>query len=134
MITVDLAQINFLAVVVAAIAHMATGLVWFSRRLFGEAWVTLTGKDLAPARAWLPVAAVGHLAIALVLAVLIEATGATSPQGGLVVALLVWVGFVVTLEIGELVWEKIPFQLFLIRIGDHLVALSLAGLILGTWR
>jgi hypothetical protein len=45
-----------------------------------------------------------------------------------------WLGFVVTLEIGELIWEKIPLQLFLIRIGNHLVALSIAGGILGGWR
>ena len=47
---------------------------------------------------------------------------------------LVWIGFVVTLEIGELIWEKIPFKLFLIRVGGHLVALSVAGAILAVWR
>jgi len=41
---------------------------------------------------------------------------------------------VVTLEIGELIWEKIPFKLFMIRVGNHLVALTLAGIILAVWR
>ena len=40
----------------------------------------------------------------------------------------------VTLEIGELIWEKIPFKLFMIRVGNHLVALTLAGIILAVWR
>lgn len=44
------------------------------------------------------------------------------------------IGFVVTLETGELIWEKIPPKLFLIRIGNHLVALGLAGIILAIWR
>lgn len=131
---IDLSTINYFAVLVAGVAHMATGLVWFSRRLFGDAWVRLTGQDLTPARAWLPVAAVGHLAIAFVLAILFGLAGVTSILGGLVVAWLVWAGFVVTLEIGELVWEKIPVELFLIRVGNHLVALSLAAVILAAWR
>jgi len=36
---IDLSRINYLAVLVAEVAHMAVGLVWFSRRLFGDAWV-----------------------------------------------------------------------------------------------
>jgi hypothetical protein len=113
---------------------MAVGLVWFSTRLFGDTWAALTGQSLAPDRRWLPVAVAGHLAIAFVLAVLMLFAGVTSPLGGLVVALLVWAGFVVTVEVGELVWEKIPAQLFLLRVGNHLVALSVACLILSVWR
>lgn len=131
---IDLTQVNYLAVVVAGVSHMAVGLVWFSRHLFGDMWMQLTHQDLTPARAWLPVAAVGHLAIALVLAILMAVAGVTTILGGLTVAWLAWLGFVVTLEIGELVWEKIPFRLFLIRVGNHFVALTVAGLILAAWR
>jgi hypothetical protein len=131
---VDLSAINYLAVVVAALAHMAVGLVWFSSRLFGKTWSALTGQSLTPAWGWIPVAAVGHLVIAFVLAVLMLFAGVDNAFGGLVIGLLAWAGFVVTLELGELVWEKIPVQLFLLRIGNHLVALSVAGLILGAWR
>lgn len=132
--TIDLTRLNYAAIVLAGVAHMAVGLVWFSRRLFGEAWMRMTGKDLTPAMAWVPVAAVGHLAIGFVLAILMALAGVTTLLGGLVIAWLVWLGFVVTLEIGELVWEKIPFGLFLIRAGNHFLALTLAGLILAAWR
>jgi hypothetical protein len=132
--SIDLSSVNFLAVVVAGIAHMAVGMIWFQSRLFGKAWSELTGKDLTPAMKWIPVAVVGHMAIALVLAILMVFASVTTILGGLAVAVLVWLGFVVTLEIGELVWEKIEFKLFLIRIGNHLVALAMAGMILGAWR
>ncbi len=132
--TIDLGAVNYLAVVAAGVAHMLVGLVWYTRRLFGEQWMALTHATLTPATQWLPVAAVGHLVIALVLAILIRFAGGPSLTAGLVVGVLVWLGFVVTLEIGELVWEKIPFRLFLMRAGEHLVALSLAGAILGLWR
>jgi hypothetical protein len=129
-----LSEINFLAVFVAGLAHMATGLIWFTPKLFGNSWAELTGKDLKPAQRWLPAGFIGHLVIALALAVIVRLAGATTLAGGIAVAVLVWLGFVVTLETGELIWEKIPFRLFLIRIGNHLVALGLAGAILAVWR
>ncbi len=132
--TIDLGGINYLAVLVAGIGHMLVGLVWYSKRLFGDAWSQLTHATLEPARQWMPLAAVGHLVIALVLAILIRFAGGPTLTAGLVVGLLAWIGFVVTLEVGELVWEKIPFRLFLMRAGEHLVALSVAGVILGLWR
>jgi len=110
------------------------GLVWFTPKLFGNAWAELTGKDLKPASAWLVAGVVGHQVIALALAVIVNLAGATTAAGGIAVAVLVWLGFVVTLEVGELIWERIPFRLFVIRIGNHLVALSLAGAILAVWR
>ncbi len=132
--TIDLSAINYLAVLAAGVVHLAVGLVWYSRRLFGDAWVSLTHATLEPAVRWMPVAAVGHLLIAFVLAILIRFAGGPTLTAGIAVALLAWIGFVLTLEAGELVWEKIPFRLFLIRGGEHLVALSAAGAILGTWQ
>jgi hypothetical protein len=125
--------LNPWAILVAGIVHMATGLIWYRPQLFGKAWVALTGQDLNPATRWLPLGAIGHLAVALALAVVLGLANATIPVG-LLLGLIVWAGFVVTLEIGELIWEKIPFKLFLIRSGEHLVALSLAALILTAWR
>ena len=127
-------DINLLAVLMAGIAHMLTGLVWFLPGLFGNDWMKLTGKDLKPASQWLFVGALGHLSIAFVLAFLINLAGATTLMGGITIGVLIWAGFIVTLEIGELIWEKIPFRLFLLRIGNHLVALSIAGAILSVWR
>jgi hypothetical protein len=48
--------------------------------------------------------------------------------------ILVCLGFMATLEIGELIWEKIPFKLFMIRVGNQLVGLASAGAILAVWR
>jgi hypothetical protein len=129
-----LSEINLLAVFAAGAAHMVTGLVWYAPKLFGNAWAELTGKDLKPASRWLVAGLVGHQVIALALAVIMNLAGATTVAGGIAVAVLVWAGFVVTLEVGELIWEKIPVRLFLIRIGNHLVALGIAGAILAVWR
>jgi hypothetical protein len=77
---------------------------------------------------------IGHQVISLVLAVVVNLANATTVIGGIAVGVLVWIGFIVTLEIGELIWEKIPFELFMIRIGNQLVALSIASVILAVWH
>ncbi len=126
--------LNYLAVVVAGIVHMATGLIWFNTRLFGKQWAELTKQELKPAKEWIIAGIIGHQIIAFVLAVVISMAQATTMLEGIAVAMSIWLGFVVTLETGELIWEKIPFKLFLIRIGNHFIALSLAGMILAVWR
>ena len=134
LLAASLWDIHPLSVVVAGLVHMVTGLVWYMPKLFGNAWAELTGKDLKPASRWLAAGIIGHQVIALALAMIVNLANATNAVGGIAVGVLVWIGFLVTLEIGELIWEKIPFNLFLIRVGNHLIGFGLAGIILAVWR
>jgi hypothetical protein len=133
-LTTSLLDINLLAVLVAGIVHMMIGLIWFMPKLFGNVWAELTGKEMKPASRWIAAGIIGHQVMALVLAVIVKLANVTNVVGGIVVGVLVWIGFIVTLEIGELIWEKIPFKLFMIRVGNQLVGLSLAGSILAVWQ
>ena len=127
-------SINYISVLVAGVVHMATGLMWFNYKFFGKQWAVLTKQELKPAKKWIIAGIIGHQIIALALAVVINLAGAITALEGIYVAIIIWLGFVVTLEIGELIWEKIQFRLFMIRIGNHLVALCLAGIILAVWQ
>jgi hypothetical protein len=133
-LTSSLLAVNLLAVLVAGLVHVVLGLIWFMPKLFGNAWEELTGKEMKPAPQWIAAGILGHLAMALVLAVIVKLASATDVVGGISVGVLAWIGFVVPLEAGELVWEKIPFKLFLIRTGNQLVGLSVTGVILALWR
>jgi hypothetical protein len=35
---------------------------------------------------------------------------------------------------GELVWEKVPFRLFFIRLGDQVLTAGMAGELFAAWR
>jgi len=70
----------------------------------------------------------------LVLVVLIKLTHSTNGLSGLLIGLLSWIGFIVPMEIGELVWEKIPFKLFLLRTGNQFIGIAVSGFILGAWQ
>jgi len=126
-----LTDINLYAVFIAWIIHTVSGLLWFQPKLFGNEWSKLTGKELTPAKKWLIPGLVGHLAMVFVLVIIINLANIGNGLGGLLVGLLCWIGFVVPLEIGELIWEKIPSKLFLIRIGNQFIGMGISGFILG---
>jgi hypothetical protein len=125
---------NLYAVFVAWIIHTATGLIWFQPKLFGTEWSKLTGKELKPAKKWIIPGLAGHLVMILVLVIIIKLANINNGAEGLLVGLLGWIGFIVPMEIGELIWEKIPFRLFLIRIGNQFVGIGISGFILGAWQ
>jgi hypothetical protein len=130
----QLSEINYLAVIVAWIVHIVMGLIWFRPELFGKEWSRLTGKDLTPAKKWLIPGLIGHLLMIFVLITLIKLANANNGISGMYVGLLTWIGFIVPMESGELVWEKIPFKLFLLRTGNQLIGIAVAGYILGAWQ
>jgi len=129
-----LSGINLWAVLLAGIVHTVIGLLWFMPKLFGNSWVELTGQEMKPANRWIPAGLIGHQVMAFVLAVIVNLANVTNVVGGMAVGISVCLGFMATLEIGELIWEKIPLKLFLIRVGNQLVGLSSAGVILAIWR
>jgi len=132
--TLHFTDINLYAVLAAWIFHTVSGLVWFQPMLFGNEWSMLTRQNLSPAKKWLIPGLIGHLAMVFVLVLFIKMANIDSGLGGLLIGLLCWIGFVVPLEIGELIWEKIPFRLFLIRIGNQFIGMGISGFILGAWQ
>jgi hypothetical protein len=132
--TLNLPSINLAAVVAAAAVIWAVGWIWYLPKVFGDAWSSLTGADLKPSSRWLPVGVLGNFLLALVLAILVHLAQAGSVVEGMFIGILAWLGFVVTLEIDRLVWEKIPFNLFMVRSGNYLIGFALAGALLTVWR
>ena len=129
-----ISNINWLAVLVCWVMHVVVSQAWFQPFFFGKAWVRLSGKEMKPATQWIPVGFLAHLVCIIALAVIVNLANATTILEGVALGLLVSIGFVGAILAGELVWEKIPFKLFLIRLGDQLLTLSLAGVILSIWR
>jgi RsiW-degrading membrane proteinase PrsW (M82 family) len=127
-------NINWLAVLVAWVVHVVISLAWYQPIFFGKAWVRLSGKEMKPAKQWIPVGFVAHLVAVIALAVIVNLANATTAWEGILLGLLVSIGFIGAILAGELVWEKIPFKLFLIRVGDQILTLSLAGVIFALWK
>ena len=126
---------NFPAVLAAGAAHFAIGMIWYSPLLFGKIWMELSGLSetkLTPRD--LGAAFCSSLIVAYVLACVVLLAGARTLLDGAVVGIMAEVGFVATLLLGDMIFEKKPLKLFLVRNGYNLLALAAAGAILAVWR
>lgn len=131
-------EMNYLAILVAALAYMLIGAIWYSPILFGKAWMKGIGKtkeqvaaDFSPLNyAWALITAfVASYAIARIL----FWTGGGGWRDGLVLGLLVGVCIA-----GASLWvndtfEARPRTLTIINLLFHIVGLSVAGVIIGLW-
>ncbi|MBP7670839.1 DUF1761 domain-containing protein [Candidatus Gracilibacteria bacterium] len=129
--------INYLAVLLAAVASMVIGAIWYSPALFSEPWAKdmgFTEKDekLMKARGawpWLLMFACSLLT-AYVLARFVTGMPLRS---ALEFASWLFLGFTVTRELGMISWGKATFRLFLINSGYWLITFAAMTWILVVW-
>ncbi len=137
-------SINYLAVLVAAIAGMVIGALWYSPVLFAKPWMKALGKsesDMESMRKGAgkgyAVSMLGALVLAYVLVHFIyyvkSATGTTGLGVGLSTGFWAWLGFEVTSHISSVVFEGRSIKLYYINMGYHLVELLVMGAILASW-
>lgn len=133
--------VNYLAVLISAIAIMVVGALWYSPLLFGNLWIKLMGytkKDMSKAKnkgmtKEYIIAFVASLVTACVLATLIKSLAITTFLPAMQLACWVWLGFVVTTLVNSVLWEGRSWKVFLINIGHYFVALHIAAWILVIW-
>lgn len=129
--------INWVAVVVAAVASFVIGMVWYSPMLFGNTWMKLSGVDPKKTKgdkkkmmlASMLGGAVTALVTSSVMAHFIDYTGATTAVAGAVTAFWAWLGFVATVQAGSILWEGKPTKLFLLNTAQSLASLVVIAVI-----
>ena len=131
-----MAQINILAVVLAAVSSFLVGGLWYSPVLFGSAWQREAGdtrkpEDKHPAKVFgvsLVFALLAAVAYALLMPVPSTPVGALG-QGLLVGAAIVGASFGINYQ-----FANRSTKLWLIDAGYHTIQFALYGLIIGLWR
>ncbi len=134
-------QVNFWAVLAAAVASMVIGSVWYGP-LFGKKYMHEMGmsgwseEKKAQMKKGMMKSYVGQFIASLVMFYVLSrftgSMGQFSVMGGLTVAFWVWLGFVVPMKFGDALWGG-KMSLFWIGIGGSLVTLLVAGAIIGAW-
>lgn len=128
-------EVNYLAVLIAAIGIWVTGAVWYGV-LFGNQWMAgiektkeQMGKPLPP----MIISFVANLVMAFALACVIETAsgGAPSLGSGIESGFLVALGFIVTAEVVANAFENRPRSLTLINSAHWLVAFIIGGAVIG---
>jgi hypothetical protein len=142
-VSVDaLSQLNWAAVAVGAVIYFALGAVWFTPPVFGRAWQRSIGWD--PTRQPPPMTKarlVGPLIAYLLAAVatgwLAVATGSDTATEGVLLGVVVGVGFGLALTAVDTVFDPNrpqPVVWFVITGAYHLLGLLAVALLVSVWR
>lgn len=130
-------EINYLAILVAAVAAMLVGGFWYSPVLFGKPWMREMGKNpddmkgIAFPLKEMAIQFIASLVLAFVLALFIYRQATVGEA--VTLALWIWVGFYVTLQLNSVLWEGRSWKLYFINIAQSLVTLVLMAVVIGLW-
>ena len=136
----EIPNINWLAVLVAAILRLAVGSIWFSPIAFVKPWQALTGVTPESMQRGLVRAIVIDLVLSLVMAfvlyhaVMYATSMAPNIWSGAAVGFLNWIGFVVPTHLPLWAYENRSFKLISIGTGSNLVSIVLMGALFGLWH
>jgi hypothetical protein len=129
-------EINYWAILVAAVAAFVLSTMWYIG--FAKQRAELSHTAMADVRKPQPIKMALEIArnivLASVLAYLVARLGVTAWPAAITFAVLLWIGFPVLLLTGSVMWENVPWKLAAIHAGDWLLKLLVTVIILSRWR
>ncbi|HVH08490.1 MAG TPA: DUF1761 domain-containing protein [Gemmatimonadales bacterium] len=139
------ANVNILAVLVAAALTFVLGAFWYSPVLFARQWMQAQGYTAEKleefkkrgmrgmTRAYL-VSVVCYVVMAYVVALLASYTNSTTFAQGLWLGFLAWLGFAATIGLTANMFSDKPIAAWVIDAGYQLAYLMIMGVLLSVWR
>lgn len=132
-------NLNYGAIIVAAVVYMAVGAFWYSPGGFGKLWTKLTGINMTKnskdgANKAMAMVALGAIVQSFALAVLIKSLSSQTISHGLLIGLLVWAGFTAATTVGDTVFAKRGWKLWWLNSSYYLIVMLINACILSLWR
>jgi hypothetical protein len=129
-------DVNWIAIIVAAVVPMVLGALWYSPLLFADPWMRAVGRtrdELGDAALGYLLSAAGAFLASYVLARIMRWAEVDDVWNGALVGGMVWLGFVATVLAVTTYFAGRPRELWLINAGYQLIVLVLMGAIHGAW-
>ncbi|TMJ06957.1 MAG: DUF1761 domain-containing protein [Bacillati bacterium ANGP1] len=128
---------NWVAIVVAAIAQFVIGWIWYGP-LFGKTWMSMMGMSQQSMSRegmgkTMVLTFIGSLVTAAVLSMLVGWMGAKTLGAGIAAGFWAWLGFVATVTLGGVLFAKMSWNLYILNNAYQLVSLAVMGAILAKW-
>jgi hypothetical protein len=136
-------EVNWLAVVLAALSTMVVGSIWYTPKVFGDAWAKLakvdlkskTGSDAAkPILITLVVSFISAYVLAHVTFLSHSFFGGSYMQNAITTAFWVWLGFTAARVITHDAFEGRPTKLTVLNISHELVTFLVMGVVIGLFK
>jgi len=132
-------DINYLAVLVSGAVAFLIGGVWYGP-LFGKSWMSAVGKteeelkqNFNPVKTF-GLAFIGHVAVSLGLAYLMDLTSAQTFSDAFRIAFVAWLCFSAATMFINFLFEGYKLKLLFINIGYQLVFFIMATFVLSLWH
>jgi len=134
-------SVSVLPLIVLSIINFFLSWLWYSPVLFSKPWMKALGIDAAhemsdEEKKKMPFlflsGIVASFLLVYVMMVLVKSLGVTSFSGGLLVGLVVWVGFALTHSMNTL-WEGRKTVVLVINNGLFLLTYAIYGGVLAIW-
>jgi hypothetical protein len=132
-------SVNYLAVLVSAVAIFMLGGLWYSPVMFAKRWVALQGKSMeemsggASPALYVQVFICGFVT-SFVMAMFLQHFRNGGIHPGLMIGTFAWLGFAGATSYGTALFSFKPKALWAIDTGFNLVSFLVAGVILALWR
>jgi Protein of unknown function (DUF1761) len=136
------ANVNILAVLVAALLTFVLGAFWYSPVLFAKQWMAAQGytpeklqemKKRGATRAYV-VSVLCYVVMAYVVSLLASYTNSTTLAQGLWLGFLAWLGLAAPIGLTANVFSEKPIAAWVIDAGYQLAYLLIMGALLSVWR
>ena len=129
-------DLNWVAILVAAVAFFAVGAVWYQPKMMGTRWMKAAEVNASEAspNPWIFAGTlVAYFLMAMVLAMIAKGIGASSPGDGLVLGLFTGVVFVAAQTWINTAYEGRSFDLVLVNGGIGVIGHVIMALIVTVW-
>lgn len=130
-------DVNYIAIIIAAVLNMVIGYIWYSPAVFGKTWMKMANISEASMKKGMGKAIgmgiVASLITAYVLAQLIDLTGAVGVAGAVTLAFWVWLGFTATAMYSAVIYENRNIKLWAINTGYYLVSYIVMAAVIVLW-
>lgn len=134
-----MANINYIAVFVAAISAFVVGWLWYDP-LFGKKWMKLNGfteESLKEGGMSLPLIMIINYVVTALAAfgiAFLLAGHDTGVSFGILIGIMITVFWIATNRFNDVLYERKPLGLYFINVGYNLVIYAVMGAILGAWQ
>jgi len=131
-----LVDLNWLAVIVAAVAWFAFSAIWYSVPPLSNAWMRaakVTPGDGPPLVTLLVPTFIGYLVTTIVIALLAKAIGASELMDGLTLGIVLGVGFGLIGALVVQIYEQKGGSYWLINGINAIIAYSIVAIIVTVW-
>lgn len=131
----DISQISILAIILAVVANMIIGALWYSPLLFANIWMKSLGKTHEELTASNPnigygLTTLAGIITAIILSLFISMLETVTVGGGALIGFLAGAGIASARELSPTFFEGRKYTLFLISAGYHTVSLTVMGMII----